>query len=140
MRLKIPIQIIELEEQNFHIAIQCKFYTESVGIWVIDTGASKSVFDKTLVDFYKDSGIEEEIHSAGISDQPMKTIITVLKPFYIGTFKIKNMKVALLDLTHINSLYKNAMNMEICGLIGSDFLLKHSAVIDYKKKRLTLKI
>jgi hypothetical protein len=44
------------------------------------------------------------------------------------------MKVALLDLSHINELYKRATDLEICGLIGGDFLTKHHALIDYKRK------
>lgn len=139
MRIKITLQIIELEEQNFHISIQCRFYDGTAGTWIIDTGASKSVFDKSSIDFYSEAGEEEEIHSAGISDQPLKSSIAVLKPLQFGHFKVVEMKVALLDLSHINDLYKKASNIEICGLIGSDFLLRYKAVIDYKKKLLILK-
>lgn len=139
MRIKIPLQIIELEEQNFHISIPCRFNDGTAGTWIIDTGASKSVFDKSNNNFYSEAGKEEEIHSAGISDQPLKSSIAVLKPFQFGHFKVGEMKVALLDLSHINDLYKKAGNIEICGLIGSDFLLRYNAVIDYRKKLLILK-
>lgn len=140
MRIKIPIQIITLEEQNFHIAVTCRFFDETDGLWIIDTGASKTVFDKNRVEYYLDSGEVEEIHSAGISEHPLKSTIATLKPLNFEKFNIQQLKVALLDLGHINELYQKATNLEICGLIGSDFLLKYKAVIDYKKRRLIFKI
>lgn len=139
MRIKIPIQIIELEKHNFHIAITCRFFDGTAGLWIIDTGASKTVFDKNRIDYYTDSGEEEEIHSVGISDQPLKSAIAKLKSLQFEKLNIQQLKVALLDLAHINEVYQKVTNLEICGLIGSDFLLKYKAVIDYKKRRLILK-
>ena len=63
-----------------------------------------------------------------------------MNTFYLGRLKVENLKVALIDLSHINQLYYKATNLEICGLIGGDFLLKHKAVIDYKKKVLQLSL
>lgn len=138
MRIKIPIQVIALEEHNFHIAITCRFYDGTSGLWIIDTGASKTVFDKNRADYFFDSGEEEEFHSAGISNEPLKSAIATLKPLQFEKFNIEQLTVALLDLAHINELYQKVTNREICGLIGSDFLLKYAAVIDYKKRLLIL--
>lgn len=139
MRYKIPIEIIELESENYHILIKSVFVDGEIGIWVIDTGASKSVFDKSLPNYFVVSEDEtEELHSAGISDEPMKTSIGCMKKFNFGKLKIEQMNVALLDLSHINELYTKATDLKICGLLGSDFLLKYNAVIDYKRKRMVL--
>jgi hypothetical protein len=53
--------------------------------------------------------------------------------------KIEKMQLAVLDLTHINELYSASTDLEICGLLGGDFLVQHKAVIDYKKRRLILR-
>ena len=50
MRIKIPINIIELEPDNFHIMISSVFTDGNSVNWIIDTGASKTVFNKTLVE------------------------------------------------------------------------------------------
>ena len=140
MKMKIPVHIIELEEDNFHLIITGKFENGTKGNWAIDTGASKTVFDKNLTEQYSVSEDEtEEIHSAGIGDKPLETTAARLKTFYLGKLKIESLKVALLDLSHINELYIKATDLEICGLIGGDFLMKHKAVIDYKKKILLLR-
>jgi len=139
MKIKIPLQIIELEKGNFHLIANGKFNDGTIGCWAIDTGASKTVFDKTRKEFYTLSAENpEEIHSAGISDTPLVTSIGSMVVFHLGRFKVENLKVALIDLSHINQLYSRAANIAIWGLIGGDFLVKHKALIDYKKKFLQL--
>lgn len=139
MKIKIPLQIVELEEGNFHLITNAKFSDGINRYWAIDTGASKTVFDKNLEDYYNISEEKtEEIHSAGIGEKPLITSIGNMNSFSLGRFKVENLKVALIDLSHINQLYYRATNIEICGLIGGDFLVKHKAIIDYKKKILQL--
>ena len=139
MRIIIPIQIIELEENNYHIHITSVFYDSKIGNWIIDTGASKTVFDKNKADYYNSSDETEELHSAIVGEKPLETSLAFLKPLEFGKLRIENMNVALLDLEHINELYSKTTNVEVCGLLGGDFLVKYRAVIDYKKSTLTLK-
>ena len=141
MRIKIPIQIVELEPDNYHIIISGTFADKESVNWVIDTGASKTVFDKNLDKYYSViEGESDEIHTAGIEEQPQKISLAHLKSLQIGKLNTDKLKVALLDLSHINELYKRATNLKICGLIGSDFLMKYVAVINYKKRVLVLRI
>lgn len=140
MQTKIPIDIIELEASNYHLILSSQFEGAENGYWVIDTGASKSVFDKNLCDYILTVNVEtEDLHAANISEEPLKTSAGVLKPLFFGKLKVENMNVALLDMNHINELYQKITDYKICGLLGSDFLLKYNAVIDYKRKLLKLK-
>lgn len=137
MKIKIPLQIVQLEEGNFHIIVSGKFDDGSTGFWAIDTGASKTVFDKNLSDKYKNTDEEaDEIHTAGVGEKPLSTTLGKLPGIKLGQLKTGELKVALLDLSHINALYKKVTELEICGLIGGDFLVKHRAVIDYKRELL----
>lgn len=140
MRIKIPLQIIELEPDNYHIIISSTFFDGTSGNWIIDTGASKTVFDNNLVEYYSIlEGESDEIHTAGAEEQPQEISLALLKPIQFEKLNVENFKVALLDLSHINKLYLKAANIKICGLIGGDFLMKYRAVIDYKKRILVLK-
>lgn len=140
MRYKIPIELIELEHQNFHPLLTAVFADGSTGLWVIDTGASKSIFDKNLAKHYEViSGMSEDLHSAGIADQPMKSEVAKMRAFKLAGMQIEEMKVAVLDLSHINELYASSTDLKICGLLGGDFLVQYKAVIDYRRQRLVLR-
>lgn len=140
MRIKIPIQIIELEPDNYHIMVSSVFADGDSANWIIDTGASKTVFDKKLIEYYFIlEGELDEIHTAGIGEQPMAVILAELKTTDFGKLIVKNQKVALLDLSHINELYSKVSDIKISGLLGGDFLMKYRAVIDYRKKLMVLK-
>lgn len=140
MRIKIPLKIIELEPENVHIVITCSFSDGTNGNWIIDTGASKTVFDKKLIQYYSElDGESDQIHSAGIGEKPMDVRLGELESLTFEKLSVENQKVALLDLSHINILYAKVSNIKIVGLLGSDFLLRHKAIIDYRKKRIVLK-
>jgi len=140
MSVSIPIEVIELEQDNYHLLASVRFSDGESGKWVIDTGASKSVFDQNLPQYYKTlDGLTEELHSAGFYDEPIKSTLGILESFSFGKFRIDEMKVAVMDLSHINTLYSKYSGIKICGLLGGDFLIRYNAVIDYRKKRMILR-
>ncbi|MCL1821212.1 MAG: retropepsin-like domain-containing protein [Prolixibacteraceae bacterium] len=140
MQKTIPFELIALEENNYHITVYCKFDNDDEGMWVIDTGASKTVFDQTLEHLYSPLEVDDslEIKSSGIGGARLETTLGKLHAFALGDLRMEPMQVALIDLSHINELYYNATDKKICGLIGSDFLLKHKAVINYETQELIL--
>lgn len=140
MKIKIPIRIIELEDDNFHLIIPSLFFDSTIGYWVIDTGASKTVFDKNLTSKYNLSDdMPDQVNTAGIGGMPIESALAEIKGVSYGKLKLKNFKVALLDLSAINKLYSKAANLKICGLLGGDFLMKYNAIVDYKRKIIILK-
>jgi hypothetical protein len=139
VKVKIPIEMIELEDNNYHIVVLSVYDDQSTGYWLIDTGASKTVFDSNLAGRYHLTGEStDQVHTAGISDKPLETTIAHLHGFSIGRLKLDDLRVALLDLSHINQLYAGATGMQICGMLGGDFLVQYQARIDYRKKILEL--
>ncbi len=83
--------------------------------------------------------VKQEIQSTGINAGELKSSIGNIEKFKLGELKRKNWKVVLIDLSHVNETYKRFSDKRVSGLIGSDFLLRHKAVIDYKKKELVLR-
>jgi hypothetical protein len=142
MEYIIPLNLVEIEAGNYHLTVDSRFDNGTEGIWIIDTGASKTVFDQSLTALYHKIENDEEnlIQSAGIGASKLETTLGNLLPFYMADFRAGSMQVALLDLSHINKLYFHATEKEICGLIGGDFLLQHTAVIDYGNHTMILKI
>ena len=140
MKIIVPLQIIELEEGNYHLFAVCEFDNKKTGYWAIDTGASKTIFNRLLTDFYIPDKVadERQIHSSGLGETLIETELGTLIPFHLGNYRIVNLHVALIDLSHINRLYHQSTDIRICGLLGGDFFNRHNAVIDYRRKQIRL--
>lgn len=135
----VPLELIELEDQNFHILLNSQLSDNSWGKWVIDTGASKTVFDINLKTHFTTVEMNNtEIQSAGIGEGNIETMAGTVHSLCIGSLQLFNEPVALIDLKFINELYRKFSNVQIVGLIGSDFLVKHQAIINYKKNEMKL--
>jgi hypothetical protein len=136
----IPVEVIELEEENYHLLVKSELPDGSVGNWVIDTGASRSVFDSSLSGFYHKakSGQDDELFSVGLDDNPFEVETGEIISVRFGDFIVRKFNVALLGFDHINKQYEKYCSEKICGLIGGDFLWKYKALIDYKKKEMRL--
>lgn len=137
--VSIPIEIIELECQSFHLLVKCTLNGEQSGNMIIDTGASKTVFDRNFVLNYQHKGKDEEdLQSCGLGGEDIDSDLVEIKSLSFGDFQSETLNVVLIDLNHINKMYQKYCQRQICGLLGSDFLLKHQAIIDYQKNQLIL--
>lgn len=108
---------------------------------IIDTGASKTVFDKERIkNFVKDKSFHEHDKlSSGLGTNTMQSHVTEIKKIQLGKIVINDYKTILLDLSHVNNSYHQVGLKPIEGVLGSDILLEYKAVIDYEKKVLKLK-
>ncbi len=140
MKTIIPIDIVTLGEENsYHLFVSAIINGKKYDM-LIDTGASQTVFDATLIPESTNDKIRiQEIQSAGIQAGELKSSIGNIEKFKLGDLKRRNWTVVLIDLQHVNALYKRFSSKHVAGLIGSDFLLRHKAIIDYKKKELVLR-
>lgn len=108
---------------------------------IVDTGASKTVFDKKRIRKFvpEKKFIKHDKLSIGLGTSNIKSEFTVLKKLEIGNLKILDYSTILMDLSHVNKSYMGSGLKQIEGVLGSDILLEYNAVIDYEKKILTLK-
>jgi len=134
--IEIPLQIIELEKDNYHILIEGEFQDKTPSYWIIDTGASKSVLDVNQNPYYEilDSDNEFDFQSAGINQGIMETSVGKMFFLKLGKLKITNQKVALIDLAHVNEIYEKYSSFRISGLLGGDILMQYKCSIDYNKR------
>ena len=138
MTTKIPIKILKLDD-GFHLLINISINGKPARM-LIDTGASKTVFDKTRIgNFLKEEKFEtHDKLSTGLGTSNMKSHLVVIKKINIGKLEIKNYKSVVIDLSHVNVAYSEMKQKPIDGVLGSDILKQHKAVIDYGKKIMRL--
>ncbi len=108
---------------------------------IIDTGASKTVFDKTRIEKYVTEKTFEKHDSlsSGLGTNTMQSEQVFIKKIKIGELEIENYKTILLDLSHVNKSYEQIGLKPVDGVLGSDILLTYNAIIDYEKKVLKFK-
>ncbi len=141
MKVEIPITIIAIENDGFHLMIKAKINGNKINL-LIDTGASRTVFDINRMKEHIDTDNLEknERLSAGLGTNTMESQITIIEKLEFSKIKIKKYQAVLIDMSHVNEMYQSIKLPLIDGVLGSDLLLNYKAIINYKKKVLRLYI
>jgi hypothetical protein len=131
---EIKLKLVELENENYHIMVETHFPDGFQGMWIVDTGASKTVLDSNLSNYFTPTETPlTEIETMGIGNSKIETTAGIIDTIFFDGARFSDLQVALIDLSPINKLYKKYTNETITGLIGSDFMVRYKAVIDFSK-------
>lgn len=138
MSKEIKFTIVELEPNTYHPLVKADFKGIENYWWVIDSGASKSVMEVTLMDHYlrEETGV---VMATGLGKEEVSTSSGVISDLKLDGLSFGPLKVALVDFQHINVEYSKFSDKRIIGLIGCDFLYTHKAIIDLKRCKLILR-
>jgi hypothetical protein len=143
MEIKLPLNKVALPGGGVHlwIDVTCRDADINFG-FVLDTGASMSVFDSKLVDrFVKNvREVDESQISSGVNAMIEDQQLGELKDMSLGEFPLDGNTVVLMNLEHIQEIYEDQLGLKMCGLLGGDFLEKYNAIIDYSMLVLTVNI
>src|SRR5580698_1041669 len=136
----IPLQIIDLEGDGFHPLVNITLYNTAF-VLVLDTGASKTAFDQTLLRNANDQTafLLSDRLSTGLGTNSMASSTAVIRDMHIGSLLIDEFEVAVLDLSTINVAYRQLGHPEVLGVLGGDILMKYKAFINYGKQQQKLK-
>lgn len=140
-KYKIKIKVSKIDRNGCHLLLKGKVNGHDVN-FVLDTGASQTVFDKKKMETILGHNEFEKAaaSSSGLGTNDMDSHLVKIKSLKLGELELKNRLIVLLDLSHVNQSYE-MMNMKpIDGAIGGDILKKFEGVIDYSKKLLTLTV
>ncbi len=141
MLCKIPFDLVAIEADGVHIILQAEINQVPCRL-LIDTGASRTVFDQNRISlFVTDPEIHEnEQLSTGLGTNDMKSQIISLDSLVIGELSLQNYLCIIIDMVHINQSFEAFGLQAIDGVIGGDILLNYKAEIDYRKKELRLRV
>jgi hypothetical protein len=134
----IPFRVQEIEKSSFHPIIQGHINGEIV-LLILDTGASRTVIDKSIT-----SGIltianeQNEPFAAGINAQKISVEQIELPTITLGDIEFNKLKVFSSDLQPISKLYEDLSGVKIHGLLGCDFLVQNKAVVNFKTRKIQL--
>ena len=137
--IEVPMQLLDIEGDGFHIMIKGMIHGKEAR-FLIDTGASRSVFDpKTITSFIDNLQFEKkEGMTAGVGSSDLESSTFIIDHLSIGELEITDYEGVALDLENIHEMYAKLHLPHIDGIIGGDLLHKYKAVINYRSKKLRL--
>ena len=108
--------------------------------FLIDTGASRSVFDpNTIASFIDDIQFQKkEGMAAGLGSSDLESATFVIETFTLGELEIHDYEAVALDMENVHEMYDTLGLPHIDGIIGGDLLKRHKAVINYRYKKMRL--
>ena len=135
--IEVPIQLLDIEGDGFHIMVKGTIHGKEAR-FLIDTGASRSVFDpKTISTFIDDLQFEKkEGLTAGVGSSDLESSTFVIDKLSIGELEITDYEGVALDLENIHEMYAKIHLPHIDGIIGGDLLKHYKAVINYKLNKI----
>ena len=135
--IEVPIQLLDIEGDGFHIMVNGTIHGKEAR-FLIDTGASRSVFDpKTITSFIDNLQFEKkEGLTAGVGSSDLESSTFVIDQLTIGEMEIIDYEGVALDLENIHEMYAKLCLPHIDGIIGGDLLQEYKAVINYRSKKM----
>ena len=134
---EIPIKLINIENDGFHLMLK-GFINAIPANFLIDTGASRTVFDQNgIMKFVTMPSFEDnEKLSTGLGTNEMPSKVLEINELQFGKLKINKYQAVSLDLSHVHFSYQNLGLPSIDGVLGGDLLKTYKAVINYKTRKI----
>jgi predicted aspartyl protease len=129
---------VRISSKSGHLVAKAKINGHE-GRFIIDTGASASCINQEM---YKEFQLETEFldRKIGTASGSLRPRISHSNTLELGDWCDEDCTLLSMDMNHINNALKNEGMRSIQGLLGADFLISARAVIDYKGKKMYLKL
>ena len=104
--IEVPMQLLDIEGEGFHIMVKGMIHGKEAH-FLIDTGASRSVFDPiTISSFIDDIAFEKkEGMTAGVGSSDLESSTFIIDNFSVGNLEIHDYEAVALDLENIHEMY-----------------------------------
>lgn len=149
--VRIPIKLLNLHDDGFHLLVEVVVFGHLFNA-VLDTGASRTVFDKNIAEKHLSDDIQlynTNLQSTGLGTNTMESYSLVIPDLRLGVdtytevgklqvLHLRDFEVAVLDLSAINYAYERMGLEPVIGVIGGDILVNYGAIIDYRKMELRI--
>ncbi len=107
-------------------------------IFLIDTGGGATLIDKSKRNKFGLEASKTSDYAAGIGS--VSALVRTSATFQINGHDMEEKDLYLMDISYINSEFRKNHSRQVDGVLGTDFLDKYDAVIDYSKRKMFLKI
>lgn len=130
-----PFTIIEFSAEHDHIIVEAGLVDGSRVNFIVDNGTPISIVGFKYADMFGSgqpmATVVEALGAGGAIEKTGATMIDYLK---IGDFEVSNLTAITMDIDHLSE----AMDVEIVGLLGTEFLSKFAWTLDYSGNKMIL--
>lgn len=137
--MQIPLRLLDIEGEGFHVMVQGKI-NDMEANFLIDTGASRSVFDPIVISKFIDNPTFEKKEgiTAGVGGDDLECSTFIIQSLTLGDIVINDYEAVALDLENIHENYQKLRLPTIHGIIGGDLLYRLKATINYRLRKIRL--
>ena len=135
--MQLPIRLLDIEGEGFHVMIKGKINGREAN-FLVDTGASRSVFDPKLITKFVDNPQFEKKEgiTAGVGGSDLESSTFTIDSLSFGDIEIKHYEAVALDIQNIHQTYRKLRLPSIDGIIGGDILYRLKATINYRLRKI----
>lgn len=106
---------------------------------ILDSGASSSVVDIERARQLKVGHEHLGVKAAGVGTSAADVFQLPTREIRIGDFALAETRLLAMDLSHVNQALKERNVASVDGVLGTDVLIRHNAIVDYSEAKLFLK-
>lgn len=106
-------------------------------VFLVDTGGGATLIDISKKDLYQLEPQAIRDYAAGIGSA--SPLVRTTGVFGINGMEIRNDSLFLMDISYVNAEFKETRSRRVDGVLGTDFLERYHAIIDYSRLTLYLK-
>ena len=106
-------------------------------VFLVDTGGGATLIDISKKDLYQLEPQAIRDYAAGIGSA--SPLVRTTGVFGINGMEIRNDSLFLMDISYVNAEFKKPRSRRVDGVLGTDFLERYHAIIDYSRLTLYLK-
>lgn len=106
-------------------------------VFLVDTGGGATLIDISKKDLYQLEPQAVRDYAAGIGSA--SPLVRTTGVFGINGTEIRNDSLFLMDISYVNAEFRKTRSRRVDGVLGTDFLERYHAVIDYSRLTLYLK-
>jgi len=107
-------------------------------VFLVDTGGGATLIDRSKSDRFGLEASGAADYAAGIGS--VSPLIRAKAVFHINGYDMETEEIYLMDISYINSEFRKNRARQVDGVLGTDFLDKYEAVIDYAHCKLYLMV
>ena len=134
-RINVPIKLSHFKDGGLHPVVKINITNEEH--WaVLDTGASRSVFDNRIFEMPSEKKRKGNMTTTTLLTSAHTSEFKIPK-LKIGMLVIKDYKTITMNLDVLNKVYHSYGYPNICAILGSDIFYRYNAIIDYRKHQIS---